>query len=207
MKVKQKKEQKLDSLKDAALKVFLRKGFHNCRIEDIIEEASVGKGTFYLYFENKEHLVQKLVDQFIEEVKQVLNWVQDLLMENRNPAEAFNFEAKELDQIFKTNEDLAKFIFKEGKSVSKKIDKTISDFFEDTYEMAEQTFALANELEILNIPHPRIAAICVVGSVSQIYQAYLENKISLGQEELTQETLNYNLRALGILPQNPTSGV
>lgn len=201
-----KKEQKFESLKGAALKVFLRKGFHNCRIEDIIEEASVGKGTFYLYFENKEDLVQKLVDQFIEEVKQVLNWAQDLLMESRDPAEAFNFEAKELDQIFKTNEDLARFIFKEGNSVSKTIDKTISGFFQDIYEMAEQTFALANELGILNVPHPKIAAICVVGSISQVYQAYLENNISLEQEELTRETLNYNLRALNILPHNPAGG-
>ncbi|TNF05177.1 MAG: TetR/AcrR family transcriptional regulator, partial [Deltaproteobacteria bacterium] len=41
---------KSELLMQASLEVFLEKGFHPTRIEDIIARAKVGKGTFYLYY-------------------------------------------------------------------------------------------------------------------------------------------------------------
>lgn len=45
----------------AAVKVFSRQGFHQARVEDIAQEAGVGKGTVYEYFESKRHLFEEMV--------------------------------------------------------------------------------------------------------------------------------------------------
>ncbi|WP_180901100.1 TetR/AcrR family transcriptional regulator [Martelella soudanensis] len=46
---------------DAALIVFVEKGFASARIEDIARRAGVGKGTVYLHFPDKESLFRALV--------------------------------------------------------------------------------------------------------------------------------------------------
>ncbi|MDJ1158385.1 TetR/AcrR family transcriptional regulator [Chelatococcus sp. SYSU_G07232] len=61
---------------DAALEVFLAKGFAAARLDDIAARAGVAKGTIYLYFRDKEHLFQALLR---EAVGPVITRVEGLL--------------------------------------------------------------------------------------------------------------------------------
>ena len=47
-------------LLDAAAEVFVLKGYHDTRIDDITERAGTSHGTFYRYFANKEQLFRTL---------------------------------------------------------------------------------------------------------------------------------------------------
>jgi len=49
----------------AALKVFDREGFEGARIEDVAREAEIAKGTVYLYFANKQALLEGVVRDVI----------------------------------------------------------------------------------------------------------------------------------------------
>ena len=40
---------------ESAEKMFLDKGYHGTGIKDITDEAGVGLGTFYLYFQDNKH--------------------------------------------------------------------------------------------------------------------------------------------------------
>lgn len=53
---------------DAAANVFGNKGFESTAVSDIVREAGVAQGTFYLYFETKNDIVNALVDRMIEGV-------------------------------------------------------------------------------------------------------------------------------------------
>ncbi len=46
----------------AARDVFATKGYHQAKIDDIVAEANVAKGTFYLYFKDKRAVFSELVD-------------------------------------------------------------------------------------------------------------------------------------------------
>lgn len=60
-KVDQNKKQKRDSLLDAAFSLFMENGFHKTSISDIVNQAGVAKGTFYLYFTDKYDIRNKLI--------------------------------------------------------------------------------------------------------------------------------------------------
>ncbi len=51
---------------DAALNIFSQKGFHDTKLDEIVEEAHTSKGSIYFHFPNKERLFTALVDQFAD---------------------------------------------------------------------------------------------------------------------------------------------
>lgn len=56
------KEERRNQLLRAARDVFVSKGFHDAKIDDIVAAAKVAKGTFYLYFPDKRSVFSELVD-------------------------------------------------------------------------------------------------------------------------------------------------
>jgi AcrR family transcriptional regulator len=59
------REERMRSIRAAALDVFSAKGFAAARLDDIAKEAGVAKGTIYLYFASKEDLLEAIVTSTI----------------------------------------------------------------------------------------------------------------------------------------------
>lgn len=51
---------------DAALDIFARKGYHDTRLDEIVDDSQTSKGAIYFHFPNKERLFLALVDQFAD---------------------------------------------------------------------------------------------------------------------------------------------
>jgi AcrR family transcriptional regulator len=51
---------------DAALTIFSHKGYHDTRLDEIVDESHTSKGSIYFHFPNKERLFLALVDQFAD---------------------------------------------------------------------------------------------------------------------------------------------
>jgi AcrR family transcriptional regulator len=56
------KEGRRQEILAAALRCFARNGFHSTVIADIVREAGVSQGTFYLYFKTKDDVIAALAD-------------------------------------------------------------------------------------------------------------------------------------------------
>jgi AcrR family transcriptional regulator len=57
------KEARPQELLDAALELFVEKGFAATRIEEVALRAGVSKGTLYLYYPSKEDLLKAVIEQ------------------------------------------------------------------------------------------------------------------------------------------------
>lgn len=55
-----------------ALQLFAQRGFQNVTIEDITEAADVGKGTFFNYFETKDHVLGVMAEIQLGKVAEAL---------------------------------------------------------------------------------------------------------------------------------------
>ncbi|MFZ1246983.1 MAG: helix-turn-helix domain-containing protein, partial [Azonexus sp.] len=62
---KRRKEARPAELLEAALGLFVEKGFAATRLEDVAARAGVSKGTLYLYFENKDALFKTVIQEGI----------------------------------------------------------------------------------------------------------------------------------------------
>ncbi len=59
------KEQRRQSIVEAAETVFFSKGFEKATMDDVAEEAELSKGTLYLYFNSKEDLYAVIIKKGI----------------------------------------------------------------------------------------------------------------------------------------------
>jgi AcrR family transcriptional regulator len=49
---------------NAAINIFSKKGYHNTRVDEIVEAAETSKGGVYFYFPSKQDIFLGLVDEF-----------------------------------------------------------------------------------------------------------------------------------------------
>jgi len=57
-------ESRRKQILEAALRVWLRDGYHQAPVDSIAREAGVAKGTIYLYFPTKEAVLQAAIERF-----------------------------------------------------------------------------------------------------------------------------------------------
>jgi len=72
-----------DEVLDAALDLFMEKGFAATRVEDVAQRAGISKGTIYLYFPSKEALMEGLIHRALSPI--ALKAVNTIEMLNVDP--------------------------------------------------------------------------------------------------------------------------
>jgi AcrR family transcriptional regulator len=66
------REARREKIMDAALEVFVEKGYHAATITDLIGRAGVARRTFYNHFESKREVFLKLVESYFEGYTEIL---------------------------------------------------------------------------------------------------------------------------------------
>jgi AcrR family transcriptional regulator len=81
---KMKEKEKL--IIDVAMKLFSEKGFDATSIQEIVDEAGISKGAFYLYFKSKEALLIEIFKYFYHKRKKK---IEEICKRNLSPREKF----------------------------------------------------------------------------------------------------------------------
>lgn len=141
--IKNKKSNKENNLLNAAFKLFIEKGIKNTSIQEIVDEAGVGKGTFYLYFKDKFDLQEQLIakksnilftdalkkmenekiNKFDDQIIFVINYIIDELT---NDLSLLNFISKNLS-FGLYNEKINKLIDDNGLGIKELFIKRLKD--------------------------------------------------------------------------------
>lgn len=66
-------DEKKEQIISAALMVFSEQGYHNAKITKIAEIAGIGAGSVYLYFKNKEHILEEIFARAWSTIEDNLN--------------------------------------------------------------------------------------------------------------------------------------
>jgi len=68
----------LDALLTSAHDVFVKRGYHNTRVDDLVVAAGVSHGAFYRYFRNKDELARVLTARALRSVRDTVMEIPDV---------------------------------------------------------------------------------------------------------------------------------
>ena len=60
------KEERIEQILEAAMIVFARRGFHQARMDDIVAQSGLSKGTIYWYFKSKDEIIWTIMGRIFE---------------------------------------------------------------------------------------------------------------------------------------------
>lgn len=171
------------AIKKAFLELIREKDFQSITIADITDRADLNRGTFYLHYEDKYNMIDKLEESFINELKDIIIVeLKDIttingLIHSRYAALIQIFDC------FKNNQDILEIILKTKGILSLQVHLS---YFVDQF-LSEET--ILKERLTKNIPielfRTLIVSICL-----GIVQYSMENNGEHTSEELTQGLLN-----------------
>lgn len=141
------KKEKQKKIIQSAASVFSQKGFVRTTVSDIAQEAGIGKGTFYEYFESKEAVIYLVFEYFMEEL---IPDFQGILQKSISASEKISYMIKEFSRILQSKEkqDLLSLTFDiwaEGirsqnhrDSLESKMNRFYKDYGESVMNVLEQ---------------------------------------------------------------------
>ncbi|MBP7737173.1 MAG: TetR/AcrR family transcriptional regulator [Spirochaetes bacterium] len=118
MQKRMKGELRKNQILECSKKIFSEKGYYETYVEEVIKEAKVGKGTFYLYFKNKEDLFISLLIKFLKEWEEVASIDISEIRED-NIHEMLKILIRRSFKFFKENEDLCNIYLRIGPGLNK----------------------------------------------------------------------------------------
>lgn len=147
-KAEKNKQQKYTALLESSYNLFLSKGFEATTIAEISKSAGVAKGTFYLYFKDKNEIRDQLIfdkfkDLFQETIARMIDSEKDLAFED----EVIFFINHIVDTICEDRR-LVDFVYK---NLTWPIIKKAVTGYGDPDKQTEMTTYLEELLEIENV--------------------------------------------------------
>jgi AcrR family transcriptional regulator len=158
---------------DAAKRVFASKGFHAANVSDIVKEAGIARGTFYLYFTSKRGVFEALLDEFfpmlVVQVKPV------------SPAQPLPQIWQQLRQntegilkVFLDNPEMAQLVLNEAVGLDKGFDEKLMDFYHKLIIYTKESLETGMEMGLVRKDlNPFIVAAMILGEIKEIVYDFM----------------------------------
>ena len=194
------KERRREQVLDSAKEVFSKKGFHKASISDIVQRAGIARGTFYLYFKNKRHLFNCLLESLLQELDQRIKTIElgegsppplEQLRANLTRVMTFSLEEPQLIQI----------LFHHAVGLDKELDRELHHFYEKVADRIEWALKLGIEMGLVRPCPTRLVAYGVLGGMKEVMGQLASNRISaLDVKAVVDGLLEFGLRGVLVEP-------
>jgi AcrR family transcriptional regulator len=182
----------------AARKVFARRGYLGASIAEIIDEAGIARGTFYLHFESKRAIFEVILGELFRQLKSVMFRV-DVKRSDASPYDQLLENVERVLDVLCENADLARILLRTGAGQDEEFDLKISEFHEHALALIRGSLSDGVEMGIVRDIDVTIYASCVLGSIKETLEHLLIRRARPPRDRraVAKTLLDYNL--FGIL--------
>lgn len=172
------------ALLEAGLRLFGEQGFDRTSIEQIAVEAGVARGTFYLYFDDREALFDAVVDGFFEPLLGVFDEVEGQLHRAADAGAALRIYqgmALRLAALGLGHRTRLLLIFREMRG------QGLAGLRARERTMIERITALttlARQLGLIHVDDPLLASLAILGAIERLFFEALLGDLELGDPHL-----------------------
>lgn len=150
-----------------AVRVFSHKGYHATTVSDIIAEAGVARGTFYLYFKSKRAIFDELLERFLEQIMSKMKRV-ELSPEAPSPLVQMRGNVERVLEELLTAREMARILLREAVGLDADFDRKLAEFYGRVVSLIEGSLKLGQQMGLVRSCDVRVAALCVLGSIKEV---------------------------------------
>ena len=166
---------------DAAVRVFARQGFNQCRVSDIADEAGVAYGLVYHYFRSKDEVLDTL---FLERWNVMLDVIRDLDRQDLAPRDKLSAIASFIVDSYRHDPELMKVIIVEVTRAANSFGQTHLEKIAEAYELIAGIVARAQADGVFkDTVTPRFAAMAFYGAIEQVLSGWIFETLPSGDAE------------------------
>lgn len=191
------REQRRRLILDAAVEVFGRRGYHQTRIQDILEAAGIARGTFYLYFESKSAIFLELLDRLLAHVEANVVGVDTSASAPPVGAQLHRTVIRILDTVA-DNRALTAIMLREAVGLDAEVDAKLRAFYDSLHALVVESLESGQDMGLIRPMDFDVAATCVVGSIRQILDRELVRRPDrpFDTDRVARGILDFALRGL-----------
>ncbi len=182
-----KAERRLQILNAARL-VFAKRGYAQTTVDDIVAQAGVARGTFYLYFDDKRAAFAELVDSFAAQLSRAIVRISTDDPE-RPVASQVRENIRAIIGVCLAERVMTKILFTDAPGVDHEFQTRIVSFYDTVMQLLIESLKDGQALGIVADGEPRVMAYLSLGALKELlYQA-----VTLGLSEESAEVLTQQL--------------
>lgn len=170
--VQSKSQDRKVEILDAALKLFVKKGFNRTSIQDIADAAGITKGGLYHYLKSKEEILFLLHERFISEGFSKLKLIEE---ESLSTEEKLVKLLKAHLEIIKDFKDDITIFYKEYNNLSPENYKIVLNKRDDYESIFINVLEEGRINGVFNVENSRIASFFILGASNFMYHWYNPN--------------------------------
>lgn len=166
------REHRKKELFESALRVFSRQGYYSAQISDIIKEAKVARGTFYLYFKSKREIFSFLLDHIFTEVRNVVESLP------REAVDQIPIKIKEnlqrITRLFIQKPEYARVLLGESVSLDAESNQQLKHFYQLLLSFIQSAVRQGQEMGFVRQANIELLSVAILGTIKEIfYQRFL----------------------------------
>jgi AcrR family transcriptional regulator len=195
------KAERRQQILSAARDVFARRGYHQTTIDDIVEQAGVARGTYYLYYEDKRAAFADLIDRFSQRLSMAIARI-DTDDSTRSVAEQVRANIRAILGVCLAERAMTKILFTDAAGIDSAFDRKLQTFYDAVVQLLTESLRDGQTLGIVRDGEPRVLAYLSIGALKELlYQAVTLGLAEESADRLTEQM--YGFLAEGYLRVGP----
>ena len=184
-----------ESLINAAIGVFIEKGFHNATVRDIGRAANMTQGTIYNYVSSKDDILYMVCDRIVAEYNEQARRALDT---SHEPAERVRSAVRAISQVMYRHRREILLIYQDSHLLDKRSRRVILARVEEFIGMFERIITDAARDLGVPLPHPHLSANMLTFLPVMIALRGWSLKNDLPPEEVIEQITAFIVRGLGL---------
>lgn len=193
-KVEEKLKSRRAKILEVGKEVLAEEGYKNVSIKAIAEKAGIATGTFYLYFANKDKLVETIAEEMY---RKLLERIREERSKYTATIDKLQVSMKTCLQVFSEEKHMAKILLIQAPGISKILNHKLINIEKELILLSKKDLDKLVEQGEIPLQNTYISACAFVGTFRQVLMSWLREGKPENLEETWETLLEYNLRGLG----------
>lgn len=163
-------------------------------IKTIAKKAGIATGTFYLYFKDKEALIDTIIKEFYDELLEIIK------RERAQYTNGFDKLVASMEACIKTfmeKKHLAKILLDLSPPSNAIINNKFTDIENDLIRLTKIDLDELMEQQLIPIQDTRVSATAFVGAFREVILSWINGDEPADMDMACKTLINFNMRGLG----------